>query len=105
MTPARTAGTNTSEATKGRLKRVLAGWDVLVFFALLVGPLAVGRLDAALMTPLALPGYLLLSIGSAVGRLIVPQYAIWLYWFPFIVGSYVLSVVLAATIRPLWNSG
>lgn len=85
------------------LLRALAGWDVLLVFALLVGPLAVGRLDGDLMTPLALPGYVALTLGSAVGSRLFPQYAVWLYWIPFVAGSYAVSVVLAATVRPLWD--
>lgn len=89
--------------TRAAVRRALAGWDVLVLFALLVGPLAVGRLDGDLMSPLALPGYLLLTVGSAIGNRLFPQYGLWLYWFPFVAGSYAVSVVVAATLRPLWN--
>lgn len=89
--------------TRATVRRALAGWDVLLLFALLVGPLAIGRLDGDLMTPLALPGYLLLTLGSALGSRLAPQYAVWLYWIPFVVGSYAVSVVLAATVRPLWD--
>lgn len=89
--------------TRAKLRRALAGWDVLLLFALLVGPLAVGRLDSDLMSPLALPGYVVLTIGSAVGSRLFPQYSIWLYWFPFVVGSYTVSVVVALSLRPLCN--
>lgn len=81
------------------LRRVLAGPAVLVTFALLVVPLVAGTLKTALMTPLALPGYLILTIGSAVGNLIFPQFALWLYWIPFALASYGISVVVGVAYR------
>jgi hypothetical protein len=80
-------------------RRLLAGPSVLVTFALLVVPLVVGTLKTALMTPLALPGYLVLTIGSAVGNLLFPQLALWLYWVPFALASYAISVVVGIGYR------
>ena len=80
-------------------RRLLAGPSVLVTFALLVVPLVVGTLKTALMTPLALPGYLVLTIGSAVGNLLFPQFALWLYWVPFALASYAISVVIGIGYR------
>ncbi|WP_101297623.1 hypothetical protein [Halegenticoccus soli] len=73
---------------------LLAGPVVLGVYALLVVPLLVGRLDARLMTPLAYPGYLLMTVGSSIGSVLFPNYALWVYWGPFLVGSYGLSVAV-----------
>lgn len=81
------------------LRRVLAGPAVLAAFALLVVPVAVGAYDTRLMTPLALPGYLLLTVGSAVGSQLFPWLALWTFWVAFLVGSYGVAVVIAAGYR------
>lgn len=81
------------------LRRVLAGPSVVVTFLLLVVPLAVGALDTRLMTPLALPGYIILSLGSAVGNLLFSNFALWVYWAPFLVVSYALSVCVGSMYR------
>ncbi|WP_129116864.1 hypothetical protein [Halegenticoccus tardaugens] len=73
---------------------LLVGRAVLVVYALLVIPLLVGRLDARLMTPLAYPGYLLMTVGSSIGSALFPNYALWVYWAPFLAGSYALSVAV-----------
>lgn len=80
-------------------RRVLAGPSVVATFLLLVVPLAVGALDTRLMTPLALPGYLILTLGSAVGNLLFSNFALWVYWAPFILVSYVLSVCVGSLYR------
>lgn len=81
------------------LRRALAGPSVVATFLLLVVPLAVGALDTRLMTPLALPGYLILTLGSAVGNLLFSNFALWVYWAPFLVVSYVLSVSVGSLYR------
>jgi hypothetical protein len=81
------------------LRRLFAGPAVLVTFGLLVVPLAVGSLDGRLMTPLAYPGYLVLMIGSSIGSYLFPNFALWVFWAPFVVGSYGISVVVGALDR------
>jgi hypothetical protein len=83
------------------VRRVVAGPAVVVTFALLVVPLVVGAVDTAFMTPLALPGYLVLTIGSAVGNLLFPNFALWVYWVPFLLACYVLAVLVGAAYRGL----
>jgi hypothetical protein len=80
-------------------RQVFAGPPVLVAFALLVVPLAVGAVDTAFVTPLALPGYLVLTIGSAVGNLLFPNFALWVYWVPFLLACYVLAVLAGSVYR------
>lgn len=87
--------------TSAALRRVLAGPPVVATFLLLVVPLAVGALDTSLMTPLALPGYLVLTVGSAVGNLLFPNFALWVYWAPFLLACYGLAVVVGAGYRRL----
>lgn len=76
------------------LRRVLAGPVTVASFALLVVPLAVGWLKTAWMTPLALPGYLVFVIGTAIGNAITARFEFWTYWLPFTVGCYAISVVV-----------
>ena len=83
------------------LRRALAGRDVLAMFALLVVPVAVGAYETTWMTPLALPGYLLLTVGSSIGNRVFPWLALWTYWVPFVVGSYGVAVVAGAGYRAL----
>ena len=81
------------------VRRALLGRDVLAIVSLLVVPVALGALETALVTPLALPGYLLLTVGSASGSHLFPSYALWLFWLPFLGGSYGLAVCLAGAWR------
>lgn len=81
------------------LRRVLAGQSVVVTFLLLVVPLVAGAIDTRLMTPLALPGYLILTIGSAVGNFVAPNFALWVYWAPFLLVSHGISVVVGVGYR------
>lgn len=80
-------------------RRWLADPPVVAAFALLVGPVVAGRLGY--WTPLALPGYLVLALGSAVGSALFPQYQLWVYWFPFVLGSYALAVAAGGGYRVL----
>ena len=75
------------------IRRVLVGPATLVTYALLVVPFALGAFKTALMTPLALPGYLIFVIGTAIGNAIAPRFALWVYWVPFLVGCYGISLV------------
>ncbi|WP_255194907.1 hypothetical protein [Halorarius litoreus] len=79
--------------------RLLAGPSVVVTFLLLVLPVVAGAIDTAFMTPLALPGYLVLTVGSAVGNLLFPNFALWVYWVPFAVACYGLAVVVGVGYR------
>lgn len=83
------------------LRRVLAGPAVLGTFALLVVPLVAGAVDTRLMTPLALPGYLVLTVGSSVGSWLFPTLALWVFWVPFLGACYVVSVFVGAGYRTL----
>lgn len=86
------------------LRRVLAGPVTLATYALLVVPFAAGALKTALMTPLALPGYLIFVIGTAIGNAISPRFAFWVYWVPFLVGCYGISLVVGLGYE-LWRRG
>lgn len=79
----------------------LAGPGVWVTFGVLTVPFVGAALDTRLMTPLALPGYLLMTALTVVGSHLVPQFAFWLYWAPFFVCCYVLSVVVATVKRAI----
>lgn len=74
----------------------LARRATAVVFALLVVPLVLGTIDGRLWTPLAAPGYLLMMGMTIVGSVLVPQYEFWLYWPPFVLLCYGLSVGAAA---------
>lgn len=91
--------------TRTELRRLLAGPAVLVTFALLVVPLAVGVLDTRLLTPLALPGYLVLTVGSSVGSWLFPALALWVFWVPFLGACYGLSVLVGAGYRSVRRRG
>lgn len=82
-------------------RRVLAGPAVIATTVLLVVPLVAGALDSTLMTPLALPGYLVLTVGSAVGNLLFPNLALWVYWVPLALASYALAVFVGVGVRRL----
>ncbi|WP_227355002.1 hypothetical protein [Haladaptatus salinisoli] len=83
------------------LREVLAGRAVWGSYLALVVPLALGALDNRLMTPLALPGYVVFTLGSAVGSRLFPTLELWVFWAPFLAGSYAVSVALAAGYRAL----
>lgn len=76
------------------IRRVLAGPATVVTYAVLVVPLAAGWLRTAWMTPLALPGYFIYVIGTAIGNVISPRFEFWAYWLPFTVGCYAVSVAV-----------
>lgn len=91
-------------STASNFRRLLAGTDVIVVFVLLVAPLAVGATNNDLMTPLAFPGYLALTLGSSIGNTLFPNLALWVFWAPFLLGSYVVSVFVAGLYRVLIES-
>ncbi|AHG00596.1 hypothetical protein HALLA_19165 [Halostagnicola larsenii XH-48] len=76
------------------LRQVLTSPVTLLTYALFVVPFALGWLRSSWMSPLALPGYLVFVIGSAVGNAIAPRYEFWTYWMPFLVGCFGLSSVV-----------
>lgn len=78
---------------------MFAGRSVLVVFTLLVGPVVVGAIDTDLMTPLALPGYVALSLISSIGNALFRNLALWVFWAPFLLGSYAVSVVIGGLYR------
>lgn len=81
------------------IRRIFAGRSVLAVFVLLVGPLVIGVIDNDFMTPLALPGYVALSVGSSIGNHLFPNLALWVFWVPFLVGGYVVSVAIGGLYR------
>ena len=81
------------------VRRALFGRDVLVIASILVLPVILGAVETSLVTPLGIPGYLLLTLGSALGSQLFPSYALWLYWLPFVGGSYGLAICLAGAWR------
>ena len=82
-------------------RTVFAGRVVVAVFALLAIPLVVGSLDGRLMTPLAYPGYLVMMVGSSVGTYLFPNLAIWVFWAPFLLGTYAIAVVVGVGYRTI----
>lgn len=76
------------------LRRVLAGRVTLATYAFLVVPFALGWFRTSLLSPLALPGYLLFVIGTAVGEAIAPRFQFWIYWAPFLVCCYGAAAIV-----------
>lgn len=83
------------------LRRLLFGRVVWGVYLLLVGPLVAGAIDARLMTPLALPGYVALTLGSAVGSQLFTTLEPWVFWAPLFAGAYPVAVALAGAYRAL----
>lgn len=86
-------------------RRVLAGPATLATYALLVVPFAIGSVKTALMTPLALPGYLIFVFGTKIGNAVWPRFAFWVYWFPFTIGCYGIAVVVGYGYEVLRGEG
>jgi hypothetical protein len=76
------------------IRRVLTAPATIATYLLLVVPLALGWFKASLLSPLALPGYLIYVIGTAIGNAIAPRLDFWVYWAPFLVGCYGVAVVV-----------
>lgn len=70
------------------LRRALTAPVTIATYLLLVAPLAIGWLKTSLLSPLALPGYLLFAIGTAIGNAVFPWLDFRVYWVPFLVGCY-----------------
>lgn len=81
-------------ATPDSWRRVAASPATIGSYVLLVVPFALGWFDARLFSPLALPGYLLFGIGTAIGNALAPRFEFWIYWVPFLVGSSVIAGVV-----------
>ncbi|ELY42596.1 hypothetical protein [Natronorubrum sulfidifaciens] len=78
----------------GLLRRAVSSPATVVTSLVLVVPFALGWLSTALYSPLALPGYLVYTIGTAVGNAIAPRFEFWLYWVPFLGGCYAIAVAV-----------
>ncbi|WP_436343738.1 hypothetical protein [Natronorubrum sp. FCH18a] len=96
-----TAGDERTTALRGvgrRLpvspRRIVTSPATLAAFALLVVPFGLGWLETRLFSPLALPGYLLYSVGTAIGNAVAPRFDLWVYWVPFLGGSAGIAVVV-----------
>ncbi len=81
------------------LRRIVAGRAVIGAFVVLVGPFLLGVYDNTLMTPLALPGYVVLSIGSSIGNTIFPNLALWVFWVPFFGVFYLIAIGIGGLYR------
>jgi hypothetical protein len=90
---------STGDASRSGLRRALAGRAVWAVYLLLVVPLVAGAIDSRLMTPLALPGYVAFTLGSAIGSRLFPTLELWVFWAPLLVGAYPVAVSLAASYR------
>ncbi|QLG48105.1 hypothetical protein [Natrinema halophilum] len=76
------------------IRRALASPITIATYGVLVVPLAIGWFETALLTPLALPGYLIYVLGTAIGNAISPGLKLKFYWIPFLVGCYAIAVVV-----------
>lgn len=85
--------------TASDIRRIFAGRSVIAVFVFLVGPLVIGAIDNDFMTPLALPGYVVLSLGSSIGNQLFPNFALWVFWVPFLMGCYAISIVTGGVYR------
>lgn len=95
---------NMEQSRSSAVRRILAGRVVWGWYLLLVVPLVLGAVDTKLMTPLALPGYYALTLGSAYGSHLFPTFELWVFWIPFFIGAYLVSVPLAAVSRSVRKS-
>ncbi|KYH23909.1 hypothetical protein HAPAU_39880 [Halalkalicoccus paucihalophilus] len=80
------------------LRKIIIAPAVWVSFALLVFPLALSDIDSRLFSPLALPGYVLFVCMTVIGDILpkVRNFGFRLYWVPFIVVCYGVSLALGA---------
>ena len=85
--------------TRTDVRRTLFGRDVIVIASVLVLPVVLGAVETSLVTPLGVPGYLLFTLGSALGSHLFPSFALWVFWVPFVGGSYGLAICLAGAWR------
>ncbi|WP_440771251.1 hypothetical protein [Natronorubrum sp. DTA28] len=75
-------------------RRIVTSPATLATFTLLVVPFGLGWLETRLFSPLALPGYLLYGVGTAIGNAIAPRFDLWVYWVPFLGGSGAIAVAI-----------
>ncbi|SDK69824.1 hypothetical protein [Natronorubrum texcoconense] len=75
-------------------RRIVTSPATLATFALLVVPFGLGWLETRLFSPLALPGYLLYGVGTAIGNAVAPRFDLWVYWVPFLGGSAGIAVIV-----------
>lgn len=80
-------------------REILVAPDVLGITLFLVLPVAVIAVDTSFATPLALPGYLVLTVGSWYGSHLFPTYALRVFWIPFVGSSYVGALVVGVAWR------
>ncbi|ELZ01097.1 hypothetical protein C482_07851 [Natrialba chahannaoensis JCM 10990] len=88
-------GSEPSTGHAGRLeigRRALTSPATVATTILLIVPFALGWLRTALFSPLALPGYVIYSIGTAIGNAIEPRFEFWVYWVPFLGACYGIAV-------------
>ncbi|MFD1564158.1 hypothetical protein ACFR99_11415 [Haloarchaeobius amylolyticus] len=78
------------------LRRVATSPATLATFLLLVVPFGLGWFETRLFSPLALPGYLVYTIGTAFGNAIAPRFEFWIYWVPFLVGTAGIAAVVGS---------
>ncbi|WP_226041901.1 hypothetical protein [Natrinema sp. DC36] len=78
------------------LRRIATSPVTLVTFTLLVVPFGLGALETRLFSPLALPGYLIFTIGTAIGNVIAPRLDFWVYWVPFLGGTAGIAAVVGS---------
>lgn len=81
---------------RATLRRHLLSPSVLVVYALLVVPTVAAQFWRP--TPLALPGYVVMTAGTVFGRALAPNYEMWVYWAPFLVGCYAIAVVVGGAV-------
>lgn len=74
-------------------------------FALLVFPFACSVIDSRLFTPLAIPGYVLFVLMTIVGNIhpLTRRFGFRLYWVPFVVICYGLSLMIGAGYYLFWQ--
>ncbi|ADD04176.1 uncharacterized protein Nmag_0589 [Natrialba magadii ATCC 43099] len=77
-------------------RRALTSPVTVATAIVLVVPFALGWLRTELFSPLALPGYVIYSIGTAIGNAIAPRFEFWVYWLPFLGGCYGIAVSVGA---------
>ncbi|OIB56723.1 hypothetical protein BBD46_16980 [Natrialba sp. SSL1] len=73
-------------------RRALTSPATVATAIVLIVPFALGWLRTELFSPLALPGYVIYSIGTAIGNAIAPRFEFWVYWVPFVGGCYGIAV-------------
>ncbi|ELY94655.1 hypothetical protein C483_02950 [Natrialba hulunbeirensis JCM 10989] len=73
-------------------RRALTSPATVATTILLIVPFALGWFRTELFSPLALPGYVIYSVGTAIGNAIAPRFEFWVYWVPFLGGCYGIAV-------------